>query len=348
MKLVSIQYLRGLAALLVILAHAADHPLPETPSFLTQLGELGVTLFFVISGFIMVTISGRADFNPVTFLRRRAIRIVPLYWCFTGLAAALALVAPGLFKSTIFTLPHFLLSLLFVPHESPGGGFSPLLSLGWTLNYEVFFYLAFAVLAFLTARRRVALLTLAFAGLALYGLVAQPQTAVLGFYANVSLLAFCAGTWIGLLHLDGKLADATPAQVTGLAVAAVLAIGLGLAGTEIPGYLALLLGCAALVILGLSTEQSLPRWRLLEHLGDASYSLYLTHIFVVGAVVAIGGRLLPIDGPVGYLLLVESATGAALAAGLLVHRLLEKPLLALFSRRKSSAGLAPTARPATA
>lgn len=347
MKLVSIQYLRGLAAMLVILAHAADHPLAETPSFLTQLGELGVTLFFVISGFIMVAISGRADFNPLTFLKRRAIRIVPLYWCFTTLAAVMALGFPTLFKNTIFTLPHYVLSLFFVPHESPAGGLSPLLSLGWTLNYEVFFYLAFALLAFLTARRRVSLLTLVFASLAAYGLIAQPQN-VLGFYANASLLAFCAGTWIGLLHLEGRLDQATSAQSAGLALAALLAMGLGLAGTGIPGYVPLLIGSAALVVLGLKTERRLPRWHVLEHLGDASYSLYLTHIFVVGAVVALGSRLLPIEGPLGYLVLVTAATGAAIIGGLLVHRMIEKPLLALFNRRKSPAGLAQSPRPASA
>lgn len=333
MKLHSIQYLRGLAALLVVLAHAADHPLADTPPFLTQLGELGVTLFFVISGFIMVTVSGTGSFSPLSFLKRRIIRVVPLYWCFTTFAAVLALVLPSLFKSTVFTVPHFLQSLLFIPHEAPGGGsLSPLLSLGWTLNYEMFFYLTFAALAFLGATHRVWLLSVIFAGLAAYGQLAHPGNAMLSFYANLSLLAFCAGTGLGLLHLHGQTAPLWASHKTSLIAAAPILLGVGLAGTGEFAYGALLAGSAALVRATTAMEAQLPHWPWLERLGDASYSLYLSHIFAIGVVVVVATKLIPVGGALGYGIVVTCASAASVFAGFLIHLWLEKPLLALFSK----------------
>ena len=102
-KLNSIQYLRALAALTVVVAHAWDHPLPATPWPAAAMGEFGVALFFVISGYIMVAITGEGRFSAAQFLKRRAIRIVPLYWMATTLAALLALILPSLFKTTVFT-----------------------------------------------------------------------------------------------------------------------------------------------------------------------------------------------------------------------------------------------------
>ncbi|RYG23519.1 MAG: acyltransferase, partial [Burkholderiales bacterium] len=142
-KLYSVQYLRAAAALLVVVAHAFSYQMGLGNPLVVEAGEVGVTLFFAISGFIMVHVTGPGSFSAGDFLVRRIVRIVPLYWLFTALAASLAVLAPALFKTTVFTWPHFIQSLLFIAHEAPNrGGTSPLLSLGWTLNYEAFFYVS--------------------------------------------------------------------------------------------------------------------------------------------------------------------------------------------------------------
>jgi len=124
--LYSIQYLRALAACSVIFPHT---------SWTGQVGgQQGVDVFFVISGFIMMFVSTRES-EPIEFIRSRAIRIIPLYWLAT-LATAL-ISTPG--------WRHSLLSALFVPHIDPNGGMYPVVLQGWTLVYEVFFYLIFAV-----------------------------------------------------------------------------------------------------------------------------------------------------------------------------------------------------------
>jgi len=349
-RIVSVQYLRAVAALLVVVAHAGAHPLAEGFFLYDRLGQFGVTLFFVISGFIMVAITGKARVAPLDFLRRRIVRVVPLYWLFTGLAALLAVLAPSLFKSTVFTWPHFLQSLAFIPHVAPGrGGTSPLLSLGWTLNYEAFFYVGFALLAVLLAWQRVAVLAGAFVALVIIGLVAAPADPVLAFYTDVALLPFASGAVIGMLWLEGRFAGWPRSRLAGLAILALLAglvtFVLDRSSASLPSFLALLVLCSALVAGGLALERHLPRLGWLELLGDASYAIYLVHMFVVGALVALAGRVAdPSFWPVG-LAIIATALVAATLAGVLVHKFVEQPLLRLLRGRrpaKAKEGLAPT------
>jgi exopolysaccharide production protein ExoZ len=349
-KLYSIQYLRGMAAISVVIAHAGAHPISDPSYILDRLGQLGVTLFFVISGFIMVAITGTGRLNPVEFVLRRVMRVAPLYWVFTSLAAALALTAPSLFKNTVFTLPHFVQSLLFVPHESPGtGSTSPLLSLGWTLNYEMFFYLCFACCAWFMASTRVTVLTLAFVGLSVAGLLLQPMGSVFAFYANPSLLAFCAGAWVGLAYVHGRISALPPASV-GIGIGAAV-LGLLCAfvadrnpSAEVFSFAALIVSSVAIVVAGVRGEGRWPRSRLLEKLGDASYATYLVHMFVVGAVAALVGRLLGFANPLVYVGSIAVAVLVATIVGILVHEWLEKPMLRWLRGTRPSAPPASTAK----
>ena len=332
-KLYSVQYLRGLAAVIVVVAHAYVHPLTYENFDFARIGRMGVVLFFVISGFIMVAISGTGTFSPLDFLKRRVIRIVPLYWLFTTAAALMAVLLPSLFKTTVFTVPHYLMSLFFIPHEAPvRGGVNPILTLGWTLNFEVYFYLCFAALAFLAARGRVITMTVVFAALHVLALVLPPESSVLRFYFDYSPLAFCAGAWIGLAALNGKIGSvgswATPAAIV-VAVASLLGTFLferGTSGSHLVFASLVLLSCAVL-FLGLRHESRLPRNRLLEKIGDGSYAIYLVHMFVVGATVAIGYRLLPVDNVWANLVVVSITTIVSILGGILVHEWLEKPIL---------------------
>ena len=333
MKLYSVQYLRGLAALLVVIAHSAAHPVPNPTIEEARLGQFGVALFFVISGFIMVAISGPGPIDPLAFLKRRIVRIVPLYWLFTTLAAALALFLPALFETTVFTWPHYIQSLLFLPHEAPvRGGTSPLLSLGWTLNYEAFFYLAFALCAALAATRRVVVLTLVFGVLAVIGVVARPLQPALGFYATQELLAFCAGAWIALLFMKGRI-GAIPPVLLPIAGAAGLTYAFVLDRApqdSLLSFIAVVTVSSALLVGGLQRESRLPRLRLLEAMGDASYSTYLVHMFVVGAARAIFEKVMPHAGVAIFVGAVAVVVVVSLTAGFYVHVLIEKPMLALF------------------
>jgi exopolysaccharide production protein ExoZ len=347
----SVQYLRALAALSVVVAHAWNHPSASPNLDAERLGEFGVVLFFVISGFIMVTISGAGPFSALEFLRRRAIRVVPLYWIFTSLTAFTALLLPTLFKTTVFTWPHYLLSLLFIPHADPAGGSSPLLHLGWTLNYEIWFYICFALLAGALLRRRLVLLTLAFAGLAGLGAVWHSGNAMLDFYLDRSLLAFCAGCWIGQAFLTGRLQRLPKLSDPALGMLAIAGVVLAFAydrtaPPDVAAFAGFVLFSGAVLALGLRAETRLPANRLLLEIGDASYAMYLVHMFVVGALSAVAFRLLPFSSVAADIGVIVACLLASTAAGIAVHRLIELPLLQLM--RGPSRKLQAENRPATA
>jgi exopolysaccharide production protein ExoZ len=337
-KFISIQYLRGFAALLVLASHALLYPLVERELAYGRLGWLGVILFFVISGFIMVVVTGEGRFSAPAFLRRRFIRIVPMYWGFTLVAAALALAAPQLFKTTVYDAGQLILSLLFVPFFNPvSGGIHPLYKLGWTLNYEVFFYVCFAALAFLGARSRVIALTAAFTLLTVLGVVFRPQAAIPQFYTSFMPLAFCAGAWLGLATLTGHAGALSRAGVSVAAILALLGLGEGFLvdrggliedGMAFVGFTAF---AAMLVLLAVRFERRLPRVALLELIGDASYSIYLVHIYEVAVLAGLAFTLLnPADVWADYLVAGASIIGGTVA-GLVVYRFVEQPVLRLAS-----------------
>ncbi|MBJ3785148.1 acyltransferase family protein [Devosia sediminis] len=337
-KINAIQSLRAGAAILVLVSHALLYPLVEQSLAFGRLGWLGVILFFVVSGFIMVAVTGEGRFEARSFLRRRLLRVVPLYWAFTLLAALLALLLPHVFKTTVFDGQQLLLSLAFIPFYNPAShGLHPLYKLGWTLNYEMFFYVSFALLAVLTARRRVMVLTLAYSALSLAGLLLHPESPIPAFYTSFMPLAFVAGAWLGLAHIEGRLQRLATWPVLLLAT-------IGLAGLiegfwldrgvveDASAFLGFLAFACAAVALFVGLEHRLPRVRLLEQLGDASYSIYLVHIFAVGAVAGVLLRL--VDDGNG--LVVGGAVALAIAGGLvlgwMLYTLVEKPLMSRLRR----------------
>jgi exopolysaccharide production protein ExoZ len=151
----SIQALRAVAALSVLELHITGN-ISNRPGFTVTsidnlIGAAGVDLFFIISGFIMVYASeplfGRPA-GPQVFFLRRLIRIAPLYWAVSAVFIVFFLVTPNGFATTIAasntSIGTIIASFMFLPFPRPDGAMLPLLGVGWTLNYEVFFYVIFA------------------------------------------------------------------------------------------------------------------------------------------------------------------------------------------------------------
>lgn len=337
-KILSIQSLRALAAILVLASHALLYPLAEQTLAYGRLGWLGVILFFVVSGFIMVAVTGQGGFEAGAFLRRRLLRVVPLYWGFTLLAAFLALVLPDLFKTTVFDGRQLLLSLAFIPFYNPAShGLHPLYKLGWTLNYEMFFYVSFALLAVLRARQRVMVLTMAYLTLSLTGLLLHPESPIPAFYTSYMPLAFVAGAWLGLAHIEGRLLNMPRSMIVPLLAIALAGLMEGFwldrgVVEDESAFLGFLAFAVAVTALFVGVEARLPRMQWLERLGDASYSIYLVHIFAVGA---IAGFVLKLLQP-GDTLVVAGAVMLAILGGLALgwacYAMIEKPLMARLRR----------------
>jgi exopolysaccharide production protein ExoZ len=318
----NIQALRAIAALLVVVIHATEVFSRQgiiRPSAFT-FGHAGVDLFFVISGFIMVHVNRGRGTSPLSFAINRIIRIVPLYWILTLVVFAIAFLIPAAVQATKADPIQLLKSLLFIPFVKSNGRVHPVLFVGWTLNYEMFFYALFAI-GLLWGERGTLWVVAAMIGfVALDPLTSSP---VADFYTDPILLEFAAGMMIGLAF--PRLVPWHPRTLIILGFGLIL-----LAPFCWPGvHRALAYGVPGVLIVSgaLMLEKAGITIKGLRLLGDASYSIYLTHIFVTGVAL----RLAPmVPSDAGLALLAISALVAAATFGILVHLSVEKPVTHAF------------------
>ncbi|MEO8374105.1 MAG: acyltransferase [Sphingomonas bacterium] len=348
----SIQYLRGLAATMVVIYHLGQ-PLARMgysggwPSGLAA----GVDIFFVISGFVMWVTTRTRPLSTSQFYIKRLVRIVPLYWIMTSVMLAILLVAPSVMQTSVFQPRHVVASYFFFPVQNPGKeAMEPLLFAGWTLNYEILFYAIFGI--FLMARPTVRLWgTIAvLVGLVAIGsLAGAPKLSAFGFYTSDILLEFAAGMLIGELTLcrNGTALSAIP-LVLGLTL---LVGGLGvLLVNPLPRELTRAahygLASAAIVLGALIIELRgrLPRLRLARLIGDASYSIYLSQLMTMAAFFFVWKRLHLTALPGATLLFSVLDVLVAVTGGVACYFLVERPLISLFRRRRA----APISVPITA
>ncbi|WP_279478863.1 acyltransferase [Aureimonas sp. SK2] len=343
----NLQYLRGIAALMVVIFHVTDSAgrlggTVDLPHF--ALGFVGVDLFFVLSGFIIcVTTRSGAAGRPVSFLERRILRVVPPYWILTALLANAAVLFPGLMGSTVFEPAHALASFAFWPALHPTLDlYNPLLVVGWTLNYEMAFYALFALALVLPRRVQVPAALAALVLVALVGRILRPG-GVAGFYTDPVILEFALGLVVGMIYASGL-------RLPRRACLAFLAAGILLmAGAEEANRLPTAGLPAAMIVLGavfLERASGPLRLPVMGLLGDASYAIYLVHLPVL-PVVQIVWRQAGIGAEGGTALLyVGAAVLACTLAGILFHLLIEAPLGRLLRPRPASASNAkPQAMP---
>lgn len=346
-RLCALQVLRAVAAALVIFGHAQDTYLAKVadawlPLSSFGLGGLGVKLFFCISGFMIYGAGMRMATGPASvaeFAWRRVIRVVPLYWAATLVYAAKLAVqgqapTPGEMAGSLFFIAY---------HESL---IRPVLGLGWTLNFEMFFYAIFATSLMLHQKMRAWWVSACFAMLFFLrwlGVTTPfgfPLASYLFLLTNMCLVYFLAGMALGWLRPKCRHwiqnAGLSPAVALGLATG-LLGGYLLLAGRA-PGQAAgdeMLLAALVVLVVGAcllekpGTGAAAGRvFRALQAAGDASYSSYLTHGFVMGP----AARLLALGGlPVPVWWFATAMVLACTVVGVLVHHVFEKPMLKRFS-----------------
>ena len=322
--LIGLQYLRGVAALMVVYFHAVGPVERLTGVALpVSISASGVDLFFVLSGCVMwLSTHGRAV-GPGQFLLNRLVRVAPLYWILTLLVAGLALALPALLRSTAFDPAHLAASLLFLPWPNPRyPGLFPVIIPGWTLNYEMFFYAVFALMLPFRPAWRIAGTLFVLGGLALAGQVVRPGPGVAAFYTDAIVLEFGLGVLVGAL-LTSRLAVPPAAALA----AALLGLGLLFAlDGALPKFLAASLP-ATLVVGGLALYErgaAVPGSAPARHLGDASYALYLSHPLALGVLAAVLAKLGPAASAHWIPVLAALMIGSTLV-GSLIYRFVERP-----------------------
>ena len=343
-ELMSIQWLRGFAVVMVLIYHVEDlaRTIPDFAnfhSFWVNFGYSAPDLFFVISGFIMCYVTFGLKFEPVKWLVSRIVRIYPLYIFFTAIACAVWMIAPtmtmGSGEQTWFTV---LKSFLIFPQAG-----LPLIFVGWTVEHEIVFY----ALVFLVASLGGGLRCL----LAVTGLLSFLATArwflkddfawmnfwdfhllslyMIQFFMGALLFRFREGLrgWgvsfpliscLVLFVLGGFYAE--PSTINAETLPRVLMFG--------ASFSMLLLAAINWEIrqrakLG---DAYPPKKRpLFVQIGDASYSVYLLHPFIL----SIGGKILTLIGLTGIFAGIGVVFVGSLTVilGLAFYTLAEKPFL---------------------
>ena len=331
LMLVYIQVLRFLAAFAVVAFHAwgvapEGYKVPDNfVSFVLSWGGRGVDLFFVISGFIIFYATHRANQDAGEFLRRRVGRIVPLYFFVTFAVTLLGVTLPDIFGTPDwFTLRHIVKSLAFISFTD---GEAPVVYVGWSLEYEMYFYLTAALLMALTRNvwRNIVVL---FSALAILGQGPGVASAVgpYAFFANPLILEFVLGVVVGFGFVERR--------VDWLALAAA-ACALCVVMTVDPASRVIVSGipsaCLVAVAAFASRKRGVPSSleRALARLGDASYSIYLVQVNTVSLAAMSLVAVMPGIPP---LLLVAATSSIVTALGLLLNIFVERPSLKLARR----------------
>ncbi len=338
-RLCSIQILRAVAAALVVLNHCHFHPatrgyISESMTF-SNFGNAGVALFFVISGFIMFVVGSKSfqtEGASKNFIIRRFIRIAPIYWFYTAVTALLLVSFPQLSNSgKSFDLGNFFASLFFVPW---GSSANPVLSIGWTLNFEMYFYVIFAILLLFPARMFFPLLALWLTSLVVLGNVFWTDNVLLSVARSSLVMNFLIGSAIGALYLRGSQLTRRMAGL--LLMAGIVSLLVDFAGRwHMVGHLmnqsphlakVIKWGIpAGLVIAGavhLERAGAFPISSFLVKLGDSSYSLYLTHIFTINGLLVVWVWLFNDY----YSLFIITSFACSILVGHVAFLLIEKPI----------------------
>jgi len=340
-KINNIQGLRGIAVLFVVFFHLMliedkyDHNriIPKWLSF----GISGVDLFFVISGFVIVTVT-RNQFkipgSAIRFLYHRVSRIYPLYWIYSSLVLALFLFKPNWVNSAQGNQVDIFSSFLLLPQN-----LLPLINVGWSLIHEMYFY-GFFFLLMLTIRETFLPLSLIAWGCAvlLYQMlfVSASDNAYMKLIFHPLTLEFIGGCFIAIkYHTNEK-------RFSRRGLLFVIALGLALLMAnalveQITDHLYLNTWWWRITTLGIPSlllvhclallerhDDLLPRW--LVAIGDASYSMYLSHVLVLSALGRIW-QMFSSDSVMDNLIVLPMMTALAIAFALSSYQFLEKPIM---------------------
>ena len=339
-----IQYLRGVASLMVVFFHARSYfgVVPEW----TRIGSRGVDIFFVISGFIIVYATRNisndvsAIRSSATFLGKRFIRVVPLYWIALTITAFPYFMwwfhsvdsITGLFDKINYDLVTIFKDYAFMPHlsidEDEKGEIFPILIQGWTLNYEIAFYFLFG-LTILARQYRIITAALLISGLVLLGKLHHFHEISALFYTSPILLEFVYGILLYEIYVKTYHLTFNKMTLVSLGVVGILLLSIG-SGTNNK----VVLGAAsALIVWSFIQVFRDVHFRPLKILGDASYSIYLFHLLSFKlARVVVGSLSIEPHGYFNILTIIGIHVLVSVTSGIAVYYIVEKPMLRLLRK----------------
>lgn len=290
-----LQAWRAMAAFIVAYGHTTNEALTisrqtgQAYNYVPYPNAVGVDIFFVISGFVIFYTTqaamGKSGASK-PFMIKRILRVVPVYWFYTFLLLAAALLLPHAIDTVRYDFWHLIKSLFFIPHERPlGDDIRPFLSLGWSLNYEMYFYAIFAVLLFLPMHKLIGILTAFLITTVCIGIYLPDDMVIMKFWFDPYVLEFLCGVWIAYAYIKGiRLPAWSFYALSGAGIIILIALFFPVQNSIESQLMRFFVGslfvAAACLPKGI-TDKKPPA--ILIALGNSSYSLYLSHPFVIGA-----------------------------------------------------------------
>ncbi|BCG64450.1 MAG: exopolysaccharide production protein ExoZ [Methyloprofundus sp.] len=344
-KIQNIQALRGIAVLSVTLYHLSiieqkyGGSISILPKLL-QFGMFGVDLFFIISGFVMITIT-RGKFQnqqqALKFIYHRIARIYPSYWVYSLLVLGVFLIQPTWVNSTQENQVDIMASFLLVPANT-----LPLVMVGWTLIHEMYFYLIFFILLLISAEKNImATLIIWTAIVIILNTFVLLNNPVFKIISHPLTIEFIAGCIFAVVFYQKNIRFRVPI----LLVMAALTLALSIYGFYLyqniteqidptNWWRVLVFGTPALLIVFcfIYAEKSgyiLPS--ALIKIGDASYSIYLSHILTLSATGRVWA-MFATDSISDNIIMLPVLLIIVLIVGIISYHLIEKPLLKLSHR----------------
>ncbi|KAB0491588.1 acyltransferase family protein [Pseudomonas psychrophila] len=335
----SIQLLRAVAAWLVVLHHyiqivhgnQLNGPISKA---LHMYGAIGVDLFFIISGFVIyLSVVGR-NVTPGVFAVHRLARVVPAYWVFTFISAATFIIAPTFLPLTAFEPMFFLQSLLFIPAQNPSGiGPYPLITVGWTLNYEMAFYAVFLLSFYFPKKIQLLMVAL---GLFLLCKFVSRLGGDWSFYGNKIIYEFLFGIITAIAY---KKRWMHKLPTLGAVVMVLVATGMIIYyGQVVHSPIKSGLPCAMIFFAAVSLERFSPKSGLMSRLGDWSYSTYLCHILVMCCMMNVQEQL-NLSDAVTFILIIMGIVAVSYSS----FRWIEKPISDLVKKNFKTSSVATVA-----
>ena len=269
-RIKNIQTLRFISAFFVILVH-----LP-----LFGFGAWGVDIFFIISGFIICYITDQSYDN---FLTKRLIRIVPIYWALTFIIFLISIFFPFLLNNTSANYIHLFKSLFFIPFDKNGIGHFPVLFLGWSLNYELLFYLIFFISIKINYKYREYICSALIILLYLISKIFAENNFIFKVYSNSIILEFIYGMFAYKLYLNKtSLVDFFKFNHKGIVVySSIIIATFFLNYYNFPRVLSYGIPSLLLFIFFLFSLKENFFHNNFVLLGDSSYVIYLIHPYII-------------------------------------------------------------------
>ena len=343
----SIQALRATAAIAVVFGHAqgllvrfkVTYGIDDAWLNLVdpvKTGQCGVDIFFVISGFIMALVTNDMHNRKgaiLDFAQKRLIRIFPPYWLWTFVLLFLLLFFPQHFSSgRTFELREAILSLLLIPYAPSGANTSPILQVGWTLSYEMYFYALVCIGLFFSRKKFIV-------GLGIFFFITtviftQRHSPVSNLTTDTILWEFYAGVLLFELYKSGK----SLSIILSICIVIPAIIAFYYFAKEAPSYprfiywgLPALAFVSSCIFFAKEATCCIPKTFIF--LGDSSYTIYLSHFIILpiaGKISVIVGLHMILPPDVQIILYTAICT----VLGCILYVITERPMLDYFRNKR--------------